>query len=66
MSNCTIYQNVTLGAKNDKYPSIRNNVTIYPGTVIVGNIEIGENAVIGALSFVDKSVEKSDIFHSRS
>ena len=50
--NCTVFQNVTIGKKNDLYPTIGNNVTIYPGTVIVGNVKIGDNSIIGANSVV--------------
>lgn len=60
--NCTIYQNVTIGTKDTedflvgKYPQIGNNVTIYPNAVIIGDITIGDNAIIGANSLVNKSV----------
>ena len=53
--NCTIYQDVTIGQKNGKYPKIGNNVIIYPGAKIFGDIEIGNNSVIGANSVVCKS-----------
>lgn len=59
--NLTIYQNVTLGSKRDSYPQINNNVTIYCNSVIVGNIVIEDNVVVGALSFVDKSLSKGKV-----
>lgn len=55
---CKIYQNVTIGTKetNDymkgKYPKIGNNVTIYPNSIIIGDISIGDNVIIGAGSIV--------------
>lgn len=50
--NCKIYQQVTLGQKNGKYPTIGNNVTIYAGAKIIGGIKIGNNVQIGANSVV--------------
>jgi serine O-acetyltransferase len=66
-NNCKIYQNVTIGAKSDeeaillKYPKIGNNVTIYAGAVIIGDISIGNNAIIGANAFINKSVHANCI-----
>ncbi|PMP00970.1 hypothetical protein BCS95_15090 [Vibrio breoganii] len=60
--NVTIYQNVTIGGarkgdwSNGNYPSIGNNVTIFSGAVIIGNIHIGDNVIIGANSVVNKSI----------
>lgn len=44
---CTVYQNVTLGVLNG-FPTILDNVTIYPGAVVFGPITIGNNVKIGA------------------
>ena len=42
---------------NGRYmPVIGNNVSIGSGAVVVGPISIGDNVVIGANSYVDKSV----------
>lgn len=63
-SNCWIYQNVTIGRKAEevcKYPSIGDNVKIYSGAVLVGNIKIGDNAIIGANSFVMQDVPNNAI-----
>ena len=43
-------------------PVIKDNVTIYANSVVVGNITIGENAVIGACSFVNKDVPRNTIW----
>lgn len=61
-NNFTIYQNVTIGNKKDSYPLIKDNVTIYCGSVVVGEIIIENNVVIGALSFVDKSLTEGKVF----
>ena len=55
-----IYQNVTIGAGKGIYPdvipNIGKNVTIYTGAVVIGNISIGDNAIIGANAVVVKDV----------
>lgn len=67
-NNCRIYQNTTIGTKdifstsgNSKYPHIGNNVTICPNCVVVGEIEIGDNVIIGPNTYVDKSVPENSI-----
>jgi len=59
--NVLLHQNVTLGEKNGR-PKIKNNVTIFPGAVIVGDITIEENCTIGANSFLDKSLKSNTTF----
>jgi serine O-acetyltransferase len=63
--NCKIYQNVTLGAKHfekpDEKPIIGNNVTIGAGACVLGNITIGSNTEIGALTFCGQSVPDNSI-----
>ena len=49
---CKMYQQVTIGQKNGKFPQIGNNVTIYPGAKIIGDIKIGNNAIIGTNAVV--------------
>jgi serine O-acetyltransferase len=64
---CIIYQNVTIGAKSikdsedKKYPTIGNNVFIGSHAVIIGNIIIGDNVVIGAASFVNKDIPNNTV-----
>ena len=56
--NCLIYHNVTLGAatfeKVDRHPKIGNNVTIFTGASVIGNVKIGDNSVIYAHSLVTR------------
>jgi serine O-acetyltransferase len=59
----TIYQNVTLGGTNPttgvggkRHPSIRSGVVIGSGAQVLGPIEIGQGAKIGANSVVTKNV----------
>ena len=55
--NFCVYNNVTIGQKNGKYPIIGDNVTVYSGTIIIGEIHIGNNVIIGANSLVNKDIE---------
>lgn len=57
--NVTILQNVTIGkdlSGDELYPIIEDNVMIFTGSVIAGNITIGNGARIGALSLVMQDV----------
>lgn len=62
--NCTIYQNVTIGVgnnKNEQYPVIGDNVIIYANAIVLGNVNIGDGAVIGAGCIVIKDVPADKI-----
>lgn len=59
----TIYQNCTIGNKGG-YPIIGCRTTIYPNSVIIGPIKLGKNCVIGANSFVNKSLEDATTYHN--
>ena len=59
----TIYQNVTLGGTNPstgvggkRHPTIRDGVVIGSGAQVLGPIEVGEGAKVGANSVVTKDV----------
>ena len=72
-SHVTLYQGVTLGAKNFSYdsggrpvniprhPVLEDNVTVYSNASILGRITIGEGSVIGGNVWLTHSVPK----HSR-
>ncbi|MDD2284264.1 MAG: DapH/DapD/GlmU-related protein [Paludibacter sp.] len=68
--NVKMYQGVTLGAKSfpldeqgnpikgiDRHPKIGDNVIIYSNSTILGNITIGDSAVIGGNIWVDQDVK---------
>lgn len=59
----TIYQHVTLGGTNPttgvggkRHPTLRNGVVIGSGAQVLGPVEVGESAKIGANSVVTKDV----------
>ena len=58
--NVTLFQGVTLGGtgkgSGDRHPKIREGVFIGSGAIILGNIEIGQNAKIAAGAVVLKPV----------
>ncbi|MBN1416833.1 MAG: serine acetyltransferase [Bacteroidales bacterium] len=53
--NCIIYQQVSIGSYHG-FPTILDNVTIYPGAIIIGNITVGNNVKIGANATVFSDV----------
>jgi serine O-acetyltransferase len=59
--NCIINQNVTIGGKNGGFPVIGDNVRIYTGACILGNVKVGDNSVIGANALVIKDVESGSV-----
>ena len=61
--NVTIYQSVTLGGTNPtageggkRHPTLRDNVVIGSGAQVLGPIEVGEGAKVGANAVVTKDV----------
>lgn len=64
--NVKIYQGVTLGALSLKdgskikgvkrHPTIGNNVIIYAGASILGNVSIGDDVTIGSNVFITESI----------
>ena len=59
--NCMIHQNCTIGDRKGGRPTIGNNVIIYAGAMILGDITIGDNTIIGANSVVTKSCPPNSI-----
>ena len=61
--NCTLFQGVTLGGrgniKGKRHPTLGNGVFVGAGAKILGNIEIGNNAKIGANAVVLCDVPES-------
>ena len=53
-SNCTIYQQVTIGSSGGGTPKIGNNVIIGAGAKILGGVVVGNNVKIGANAVITK------------
>jgi serine O-acetyltransferase len=56
-SNVQLYHNVTIGRNRGGAPTIDDDVTIFPNSMIIGPVVIGHGATIGSGSFVDYDVE---------
>lgn len=54
--NFTVYQSVTIGNVDGRRPTIEDNVQITTSSVVLGNINIGKNTIIGANATVTKNV----------
>lgn len=61
-NNFTVYQNVTLGLGKDGIPLIGNNVTVYTGAVVTGNIILEDNCIIGANAYVNCNVPSGSFY----
>lgn len=74
--NVKIYQGVTLGAKSfpkdekgrivkgfKRHPNIENDVTIYAGATILGNITIGRGSIIGGNVWLLDSVPPHSVVY---
>lgn len=62
--NCKFYQCVTIGSKledGQNYPVLGNNVTVYANSVIVGDVVIGDNVIIGASTLITKSIPSNSV-----
>jgi len=55
--NCLLDQMVTIGYNNESVPpTIGKNVTIHVGATIVGEVNIGDNSIVGANTLVISDV----------
>ncbi|MCU4173889.1 serine O-acetyltransferase [Carboxylicivirga sp. N1Y90] len=54
--NCTIFQQVTIGGTDKGAPTLKDNVKVFAGAVIIGKITIGNNVIIGANATVYNNV----------
>lgn len=61
--NCTLHQNVTIGDRLGGRPKIGNNVTIFPGSSVLGAIEIGDGVIIGANTLVIQNIKSDTVVY---
>lgn len=59
--NVTIYQSVTIGMNKGGYPTIGDGVIIFPNSVVIGPIRVGDGATVGAGSVVLTDVEPGTV-----
>ena len=61
--NVTIQHHVTIGMNGEgKAPIIHEGACIGAGALILGDVEIGENAIVGAETIVTKSVKANGTY----
>lgn len=59
--NVYINHLVTVGEKNGKRPIIGNNVQLHAGAIVIGDIKIGDDVIVGAGTVVTKDVPSSAV-----
>lgn len=66
---CIIYHQVTLGSKrfeanikSDVYPIVHDNCIFYPGSKVIGNIEIANNTILAANAVLLSDSEPNSIY----
>lgn len=52
---------VTVGEKNGKKPKIGDNVELHTNCIVIGDIQLGNNSIIGAGAVVVKNVPENSI-----
>ena len=69
-SDCHLGQGVTLGdtASQGKEgsPTLGNGVYVGVNSLVVGRIRVGDGAMVGALSFVDRDVPAHSVVHGNA
>ncbi len=60
-NNVYVNHLVTLGEKDNKKPTIGNNVELHANCTIIGGVNIGDNVIIGAGAVVVKDVPENTI-----
>jgi len=64
-ANFTVYSGATIGTHKGGIPTIGDNVSIFPNAVVCGPITIGNNAIIGALSYISHDINEGGKHHTR-
>lgn len=63
----TLYQGVTMGVKDlkpeniKKFPSLGDNVTLFSGSKVIGDVHVGDNSSVGANSVVVNDVPPNSV-----
>ena len=59
--DCWINQQVTIGYKDSDAPVIGNRVRIHAGAIVIGNVHLGDDCVVGAGAVVTKDVPQGAV-----
>ena len=62
--NCTIFHDVSCGVNHldrSGYPRIGDNVVLYPGARVIGNVAVGSTVIVGANSVVVRDIPSNSI-----
>ena len=59
--NCRIYQQVSIGYKEDKIPELGDNVSVACGAKVLGGITLGNGSLVAAGAVVVKDVPENAI-----
>ena len=60
--NALLHQGITFGDRNGGRPKLLNNVIVYAGSTILGDVTLGNHCVIGANSLCMVSVPDNEIY----
>lgn len=64
-NNCTLFHGATIGmefcGKRKGYPTIGNNVILFPGSKIIGNVKIGNNVVVECNAVVATDIPDNSV-----
>lgn len=65
--NVTIQHHVTIGTNKigGKVPKIGKNVEIGAYAIIIGDVNVGDNSIIGAGAIVTKDIPENSIYYNR-
>ena len=62
--NCTLFHDVSCGVNHlnrSGYPRIGDSVVLYPGSRVIGDVEVGNTVIVGANSVVVRDIPSNSI-----
>ncbi|MBL8868312.1 MAG: hypothetical protein JNK90_00905 [Planctomycetaceae bacterium] len=62
-NDVSLWQNVTLGndGRDVGYPCLEDNVRIFAGSMVIGNVVVGASATVGAMSLVTSDIPPDSV-----
>ena len=60
-SYVSVFQDVTIGTSEGSRPIIGNNVQIFTNSVVIGDVTVGDNVVIGTCTLVNKDTPSNSV-----